>query len=223
MIFKTSHSKVTHIIGKTLERGDRKRAYRKIIIGEVLPIDCDEEGTVANAKGNLKELATHKGELTLGFLIVAGKTVVLSLITTRHGRLVEIDMKLKHHSSCIIALETDGELRCGRTFSNAFHGHNGARFVAPWNIALKCDTIDAHETSGKDQWEKHAVMELCDFLKVSIGSHKINLLGKLDKLERSIELIIHIDFKATLQDGNAKGETLSWHQWILGPITLPVL
>jgi len=74
MILKTSHCKVSHIIGKTLERGDGKRAYRKIVIGEVLPIDCDEKGPVANSKGNLKELATHKGELTLGFLIVTGKT-----------------------------------------------------------------------------------------------------------------------------------------------------
>lgn len=137
--------------------------------------------------------------------------VVLSLIGARYGRPIEVYMKLEHHATRIVALETNGELRCGRTLGNALHGHNGARLVAPGHIALKGHTIDAHQAAREHQGEQHAMMELGDLLEIPIGTHIVDLLGKFDELERTIQLVIHIDLETALQYCYAKGEALTRH------------
>lgn len=137
--------------------------------------------------------------------------IVLALIATRDGRLVKVHMELEHHSARIVALKAYGELRGGRPLGNALHGHHSACLIASWHITLEGNTIRAEQTAWKDQWEEHAMMELRDLLKVSVGAHVIDLLGELNELKGSIELIIHIDLKATLQYRDAKGKTLPWH------------
>lgn len=243
MVLETADSKVAHIVGEALQRRDGEGAYRKVIVGEVLSIDSDEERAIPDPKSDLKELASYKRELSLGLFIIAGKAeeigtslktgrtesevedspVVFALVAARHGRLVEVHVELKHHSSRVVALKAYGELRGGRTFRNALHGHNSACLIAPRNITLEGNAIGAQQAAWKHQWKQHAMMELRDLFKVSVDTHVINLLRKLHKLKRSVELIIHIYLEATLQHGDSKGEALSWYKGILRTIAFPIL
>lgn len=242
MILETADSKVAHVVGEALQGRDGEGAYREVVVGEVLSIDSDEERAIPNAKSDLEELASYKGELSLGLLIIAGKAegkgrslnrgwetrredspVVLALVATRHGRPVEVHVELEYHSPRIIALEAYGELRAGRPLRNALHGHHGACLVASWHIALEGNAIGAQQAARKHQRKEHAMMELRDLFEVPVGTHVIDLLGKLHELKGSVELIVYIDLEAALQHGNTKGEALPWYQWILRTIAFPIL
>lgn len=242
MILETADSKVAHVVGEALHGRDGEGAYREVVVGEVLSIDSDKERAIPDAKSDLEELASYKGKLSLGLLIIAGKAegkgrslnrgwetrregspVVLALVATRHGRLVEVHVELEHHSPRIIALEAYGELRAGRPLRNALHGHHGACLVASWHIALEGNAIGAQQAARKHQRKEHAMMELRDLFEVPVGTHVIDLLGKLHELKGSVELIVYIDLEAALQHGNTKGEALPWYQRILRTIAFPIL
>lgn len=73
MVLETANSKVAHIVGEALQRRDGEGTQRKVVVGEVLSIDCDEEGAITDAEGDLEEFATYEGELSLGLFIINGK------------------------------------------------------------------------------------------------------------------------------------------------------
>lgn len=75
VIFQASDRKVAQFVGETLERGNGKWTQWKIVIGKILSIDGNEERAIANAKGDLKELATHKRKFAFSFLVVRGIAV----------------------------------------------------------------------------------------------------------------------------------------------------
>lgn len=73
MVFETANSKVAHIVGEALQRRDGEGTQRKVVVGEVLSIDCDKEGAIPDAEGDLEELATYKRKLALGLFVISGK------------------------------------------------------------------------------------------------------------------------------------------------------
>jgi len=132
-------------------------------------------------------------------------------------------MEAEHSPPGVVALETDGELRGRRPLGDALHGHHGPGFISSGHVALEGHLIRTHEGSRENERKEHAVMELGDLLEIPVGPHIVDLLGELDELKGSVQLIIYVDLEASLKYCHPEGEALPRLQWILRAIALPVL
>lgn len=74
MVLQAPHGEVAHFVGEALQSGYGEGASGKVVVGEVLPVDGDQESPIPEPKSDLEELSAHKWEFALGLLVAQGKT-----------------------------------------------------------------------------------------------------------------------------------------------------